>query len=230
MTKVGTFTYYWRETRYLPLVLEQLDRAKVTSIVYRCAYPLYWNGVASPEPGANYTVNHTNDPHGTECLINTCLSELEAAGCDVALWIDSDFLFTLNDFDRLVDHISASPPSWWRVEANHYWRSFNTTYATTGFRIGVPTSQRWEGRFGFRHEPDDKPTVPNVLCHHPSWVLEPDEVRRKVNSWFHAPEFAKMDWPAKWFDGRADSEQVNLKVAEPLPDELVARLTKAGAL
>lgn len=247
MSKIATVCPIWKETRYLPLVLEQMALCPGPQLLMWQDNPLYWlsdkpvpSGFASKvgELVKSYsTIEVIKMDHapkdkadapfgGFAGLAEVAFSMLKNKGIDVVIWTDSDWLFDLNELNWLYQRMTNyTETKWWAVEARHYWRSFAQTMATTGITVGFPTDKPdlWH------YSEEDIVRMP-IYCYHPAYVLSDEEMHDKVNSWGHAPlfqerKFYKNEWLAK------NDSIVDPKPADLLPPKSVMdRLSRYGAL
>ncbi len=241
---VGAASWVWKENRYLPLVLEQLEVVAEhgPAIIIWNRWPFYWFG-KGPVPDA-YTdekmqallhgypgrisiyLNETKYyelPDGPKDTVNMGVSILRKLGAEMELLLDTDHLLRLDDVPRIIEAVS-SKACFWRTEGTHYWRDFRTAHGVTGVRLGFPTDIRWP--FSTEEE-ETQQTIPGVHTYHPSWVLSDDEVEQKCATWGHAVGF--RHFCKEWLSGEADAKQKLTEVAPP-PTDIMERLKLHGAL
>lgn len=241
MSVVGAWTVVWRESRYLPLVLEQLECVPGPVVIVHCDRPFFWTA-DSPEPSGHASkvsailadwpylsrfaevVKQVEHVSTEDVLRNYATRRLRELGADVAQWVDSDFLMDMLDFERLVATMAADEPRCWTVRARHYWRNWQTLYSKGNFRMGYPTEAVWldDGSFDRRFEETAKHC--DVVVHHPSYALSDQEVHDKVHAFYHAPLFKTQRFWEKWLSGEADKEQKLEPADLPIPDGLQRRL------
>jgi hypothetical protein len=238
MTRVGAFTMVWRETRYLPLVLEQLSYGCVDlPVVIWNDQPYYWYGEGSAPPSGHASkvgdllavfshlpvIRLTGHSDTETVLRNVATKYLREEGAEVIQWVDSDFLFDFDDWRKLCAAMSESAPACWTVRARHLWRNWQTTYSTGNFRIGYPAVAEWnDGSFDRIYEENARHC--DVVCWHPSYALSDQEVHDKVKAWFHAPLAEEAHWWERWKSRDWDREQDLKPLDIEVPAELRARL------
>lgn len=241
--KMGVCCPVWTETRYLPLVLEQMSLCLGPKLVLWQDQPLYWLGEGPAPSGhasrvAAYVGDFPNirfslldhapegEHGGFNALVRMGAECLHAMDADIIVWMDSDWLYTLDDVKRLYATIQdANSPSYYGVNARHYWRDFNWLMADTGILAAFP----WNHDY-FAAE-RSLPTVSlTITCYHPSYVLSDEEMYRKVHSFGHAPYFKERGFYEKEWTGRDDSLVKPKPTDTFLPTDIYKRLIEAEAL
>lgn len=239
--KIGTCCPVWKETRYLPLVLEQMSLCPGPKLLLWQDQPLYWLGNGAAPSGhlsevgmmaAEFpeievvTMDHAprdgeDAPFGGfASLAEMAFARLRAQGVEVVIWTDSDWLFRLADIKDLYARIEASSePKYWAVKGKHYWRNFRATMDTGDITAGFPIQ-----RPNLWHPYDESEMIrTEIICHHAAYVLTNHEMYDKVHSWGHAPLFKERGFYEKEWLAHNDT-LVKPQPADPPPDEILTRI------
>lgn len=248
--KIGTVCPVWAETRYLPLVLEQMSLCPGPALVVWQDKPLYWEGEGHAPSGHRsgvedilarfpkievMKIDHAPPgPAGEEFggfkwLQKMAFVYMKATyKVDAILWSDSDWLFDLNMMQQFYYELEVAEVDrkLWSVEARHYWRDFGHTLAdspvTAVFPIDVP--HLWSDYT------EDQIHRSRYTLYHPAYILTDAEMYQKVCSWGHAPLFKERGFYEKEWLPKNDSI-VNPKPSDVVPSANVwDRLKKWNAL
>lgn len=243
MSTVGAGLIVWQESRYLPLVLEQLERVPGPQFVLHCDEPLFWCGDGAPPSGFDSGVTDIlrafphipsfqlpkNNGAAEVDLRNRVTATLREKGAEQCFWLDADHIYDLGEWDWLMDEMRLVQPQCWTVNGRHFWRTWGTLYSKGNFRWGYPAAATWR-ESGFGEALENNASHCPVMCWHPSYALTDAEIYRKVSAFFHAPYFKETDFYRKWMDKSADAEQKLEPLDIPIPDSIQKRLDKWRAL
>lgn len=247
--KLGVCCPVWKETRYLPLVLEQMALCPGPQLLLWQDKPLYWLGtgpapsgfasevgkIAAQFPSVE-VVKIEQAAHGDETepfggflqLALAGFKQLNDRGVGRVLWLDTDWLFDLYDMQRLYAFLAEAPqqPPLFAVTARHYWRDFHHTMSTGDVTVARPSTSA-----GLLDHYEEKDMVRlNIMLYHAAYVWTDSEMYDKVHSWGHAPLFKERQFYEKEWLGRDDS-LVKPQLADYcLPSSIVDRLNKYEAL
>src|SRR5687767_10772180 len=143
MNVIGTGMIVWHESRYLPLVIEQMQRTPGPRIIYHFDQPLMWMAYGDPPSGWSSKVSdmlgaanaiqviRVRSPAGnTEVDIRNIITRrLRDQGATQCLWFDSDFIYDLPEYDEYIDRMCRNEPSCWSVKGQNLWRNWSTLYS-----------------------------------------------------------------------------------------------------
>jgi hypothetical protein len=238
MITVGAYVYVCSETRYLPLVLEQLSFfPRDRTVVLWMDEPFFWlsdqpkpSGWASNVGAILNKFPHTHvvrlsSAEGNNAAENFCSHALAAAGVDVTFIFSTDHLINLPDLPGMIREIENAPePRAYNIAARHYWRDWGHVYADSNMLIARPTAIDV-------FLPDDTKfhTLPG-MCYHPSWVLSDEEAHRKSHSWGHADIFTSRNFYENEWIGRNDANWKARPADVSPPGLLMERLKHWGAI
>lgn len=244
---VGTCCPVWCESRYLPLILAQMDLCPGPKVVLWQDKPLYWFGTGEAPSGFNSDVGRclswfprievvqlhkaSTNPEapfgGFVELAKLAFSWLKQRGVTTVVWFDSDYIFSVADTIKLYEEADKNDrPPLLAVKARHYWRDFKHTMSTGDVSLVRPVDDPDLWR---HYDESDIQRLP-LTMYHPAYVMSDEEMYRKVNSWGHAPLFAERRfYENEWIGG--DESKVGPQPADIQPSaDVMFRLKSWGAL
>ena len=257
MRSVGVVCPVWQESRYLPLILEQMSLCPGPKIVLWQDQPLHWmaedrsapSGFASKvkdilplfpsievikmDHAPVRTAYGADDAEygGFTSLTRMGLQLLRERGVDVLVWADSDWILELSEMQRLVETLAVSDPSTTlhQIGGHNYWRDFKHSEGQRELDIGIAYNTRLASIFDVACADPNRVKL-DILCHHPGWVLSEEEIFNKLHSWGHAPYYkARGFYENEWLK-KDDSRIGVFDVDWEIPAEIVDRLTKWDCL
>jgi hypothetical protein len=146
---------------------------------------------------------------------NACLKKAKEDGFDFLIVQDADEFYTVEDYGRMIRVISSEPDyDYYITPWCNFWKSWDyilvnaSGEATSGFYPNVAMNCSLDIWFSNLRGPgySNNIKVLDSLCYHGSYVLNDEEVYRKISSWAHAQDFDREDWYRnKWLNWTEDS-------------------------
>jgi predicted O-methyltransferase YrrM len=150
---------------------------------------------------------------------NACLKKAKEDGFDFLLVQDADEFYTTEAYGRMIEDISSEPDyDCYETPWCNFWKSWDYILVNEagssvhGYRPNVAMNCKRDIWFTSHRGPGyaAKVKILNSLCFHGSYVLEDEEVYRKINSWGHALDFDREAWYSnKWLNWSEGSEDLH---------------------
>ena len=168
-----------------------------------------------------------------EAQRNECVERARAQGFDFLIIQDPDEFYLPVEFEKNLAGIEAQPDwPYYRNPWHLFWKttgwvllqSFANTYkrgrlvssarnTLLNYNACFALNLRTDIRFSDRRLPsrvDDYLMLPGI-CHHLSFVMNDDQMWRKVNTWGHSHEFDRKLWyDVKWLGWTPDTRDLSL--------------------
>ena len=244
--KIGCFCPVWRESRYLPLILEQMALCPGPALITWQDKPLFWYGKGEPPSGhADPKMRALLEPDlrpdifihkidqaprgekfgGYAKMLAEGFDFLRSRGVETVVMMDADWIFSLNDMREIYRVMLKdwAHPHYFDTQARFYWRDWNHLFASTGITVGFPVTS---SPFARGSEPTIK--LPQ-MCYHPAYVLTDEEMHDKVKAWGHADDFERRGFYEKEWLAKDDSLVKPYDADITPPADVIERLIKHGA-
>lgn len=252
MRTIGVVLPVWQESRYLPLVLEQMALCPGPKIVLWQDQPLHWlaedrgapsgwnskvKGVLAEFPTIEvikmdhapvrvpYGVDDT-EYGGFSSLGELALSLLRERGVGAMAWIESDWLLTYAATEWMFTRMAIAPTTekfWW-ADGHNYWRDFKHSEGQPNLSIGIGYDTDCKSLWENRCGDPRRVQLEGVTIYHPGWVLSEEEVFNKVHSWGHAPYYKARGFYVNEWLAKDDSRMGIWDVNFELPTEIITRM------
>jgi len=133
---------------------------------------------------------------------NACLQKAKEDGFDFLLVQDADEYYMNADYERMIRSIAEHPDyDYYATPWCTFWKSWDYILVNDQQSIihgypNVAMNCRKEVSFANLRNPTPGSTVHylDALCFHGSYVLNDEEVYRKISSWGHAQDFDRETW------------------------------------
>ena len=148
---------------------------------------------------------------------NACLDRARAEGFDYLIIQDADEFYTDNAYQRNLEAITENP-DWdvYKIKLHVFWKSLDFVIESKDGSIiagDAPFAINCHSNMKFirsRSLNSNSSFSLDGLCYHLSYVLNDDELYRKINTWTHTQEFKTESWyKRKWVNWTEETKNLH---------------------
>lgn len=236
--KLGAITITFNEERFIDACINQFDGFDIDHLILISKKPWMgdfqmdktWLKAKMHEAAGEYVttvVDYWPDP---ATQLNFGLDLMWKTGHDWVLIVDTDEFYTPQDLGILIGEIRVSKSeAIFMPNMNVYWKTPEYKIIPRQKDNPIIAIRPGNNFHSIREVGDIKKNATMAEMHHMSYVRTDEQMWKKINSFYHAPEFDKKYWYeevwSKWDENLEDlhpvsPSQFKRAIYDPSPPEI----------